>query len=193
MKPVTINCPLVRNRVLQAAESSILKPDWWFTGTFKYKSSKQDAVRRIIRFWDDVAQKENRFIVPIGSIGLTRTGHWHHHCVPLVSEHLSYRQLKRHWRCGFAHLKLYQVGKGAIPYTLNGEHHEYLPVSKPFTPKKWKKKNKKLPQWLIQSGWNVIEQALNVPNVVPSGEIGLSRSECSKDNVSNDLAGKLHR
>ena len=157
-KPVNIHSVEIQNRIKDLAEKGDwIKPDWFFKGHFKYRCDVQQVIRQVIRFWDDVAKKENLFVVPIGAIGLTTSGRWHYHAVPLTSKSLTYRQIKNHWKCGWVHNKKYQYGKGGIPYILDPEKHSYLPVKKPFAPRRWRKKQfQELPDWIQSGSWKVV-------------------------------------
>lgn len=155
-KPVNIHTTNMRNKIMKLAEEGELKPDWFFEGHFKYRCDVEQVIKQVTRFWDDLAKKENLFVVPIGSIGLTKSGRWHYHAVPLTSRHLSYRQIKPYWKCGFAHAKRYQFGDGAIPYLLDSKKHSYLPIKKPFAPRRWRRKENNLPDWLDAGKWNVV-------------------------------------
>tara|TARA_Y100000310_G_C20645200_1_gene796160 strand:+ start:1494 stop:1943 length:450 start_codon:yes stop_codon:yes gene_type:complete len=143
-------------KLAESGQLGKLKPDWFFTGLFKHRSDLDNTIRQVTMFWDDIAKKHNLFLLPIGSVGLTESGRWHYHAVVLTSKHLSYRQIKPYWKCGFAKANRYQVGGGAIPYLLNSKEHAYLPIKKLFAPRRWRNKGNKLPEWLDQENWNIV-------------------------------------
>ena len=141
VEPITIRSADVKDRIRKAAESNpSWKATWFVTKSFKYGTTIARARNQFVRWVSDVAKQTGAHICPISSIHRDDKGRVHIHAALCLDRRIFYRSVHNTWRCGYSWDKRYETGKGGINYILTD--HQYIPLEKPFCPRKTKCRGK---------------------------------------------------
>ena len=159
IKPIYIKSNQLISRIQDIAESMDgWNPNWFICETFRHRTTIDNAIKQWLRFVSDVASDANVHIVPIAAIDKDENGRVHIHAVLMTDRYVKNAFIHKNWKCGWEWSHLYDESKAGIPYILN--HHQYIPVVKPFCPQKKKCRGKK-GCTAERTNWNIASQALN--------------------------------
>lgn len=181
IQPIRIKSNQLISKITEIAEGMDgWMPLWFVCDTFKFGTTRANAIKQWLRYVKRVVNDTGAHIVPIAAIDLDDKGRVHIHAVLMTDRYIKAKAVHSNWKCGYEWSRLYQTGKRGIPYILN--HHDYIPVTKPFCPHRKKCRGKKGCR-ALRTNWNVVNQAVNVP------ARGVSRADApSVDSNSSSLS-----